>query len=200
MVLSYMLWKSQFRRDEHVIGRSLLLNSRRVKVIGVLPQFRFPGHDIGVYSPFGRNPHPLLPMYEWPGVLLRVAGGGHLETAKRQLEVLVNRVDSAPASTDLQVLSLKDIENQSLESWAGLIIFALLLLLAVKWTQFARLRTTGPHASLHDCLHWYLFFATKTTLLLIAVLIASFEIVQAIVSRTNGAHIHPQVERRFGFF
>jgi hypothetical protein len=190
VVLSNTLWKSQFRGDEHAIGRSVVLNGRRVKVIGVLPQFRFPGHDIGLYSPFGRNPHPLLPMYEWPGVLLRVSGGSNLETAKGQLEVLVNRVDSVPTNTDLQVLSLKDIENQSLESWGRLIILALLLLLALKWTQFARLRTTGPHANLHDCLHWYVFFATKTTLLLIAVLIASFEIVQAVVSRTN-ASTHP---------
>jgi hypothetical protein len=190
VVLSNMLWRSQFRGDKRVIGRYFLLNSRRVKVIGVLPQFRFPGHDIGVYGPFGRSPHPLLPMYEWPGVLLRVSDGSNLETAKRQLEVLVNRIDSVPASTDLQVLSLKDIENQSLESWAGLIIFALLLLLALNWTQFARLRTTGPHAGLHDCLHWYLFFATKTILLLIAVQLASLDIVQAIVRRTN-ASTHP---------
>jgi hypothetical protein len=190
VVLSNMLWRNQFRGDEHVIGRSLLLNTNRVKVIGVLPQFRFPRHDIGVYSPFGRNPHPLLPMYEWPGVLLRVSGGGDLETAKRQLGVLVNRVDSVPASTNLRVLSLQDIENQSLESWAGFIILALLLLLALKGKQFARLRTTGPHARFHDCLHWYLFFATKTTLLLIAVLVASFELVQAVVSRTNGS-THP---------
>ena len=190
VVLSNMLWRSQFRGDKHVIGRSLLLNGRRVKVIGVLQQFPFPGHDIGVYSRFGRNPHPLLPMYEWPGVLLRVSGGVDLETAKRQLEVLVNRVDSVPASTNFEVLSLKDIENQSLESWAGLIIFALLLLLILKWTQFARLRTTGPHASLHDCFHWYLFFATKTILLLIAALVASLQIVQAIISRTN-ASTHP---------
>jgi hypothetical protein len=190
LVLSNMLWRSQFRGDEHVIGRSLLLNGRRVKVIGVLQQFRFPGHDIGVYTPFGRNPRPLLPMYEWPGVLLRVSGGNYLETVKRQLEVLVNREDSVPARANLQVLSLKDIESQSLESGAGLIILALLLLLALKWTQFARLRTTGPHESLHDCLLWYLFFATKTTLLLIAVLVASFELVQAVVSRTN-ASTHP---------
>ena len=190
VVLSNMLWGSQFRRDEHVIGRSFLLNSRRVKIIGVLPQFRFPAHEIGVYSPFGQNPHPLLPMYEWPGVLLRVSGGSNLETAKRQVEVVVNGVDSAPASTTLDVLSLKDIENQSLESWAGLIILAVLLLLALNWRQFARLRTTGPHASLHDCLHWYLFFATKTTLLLITALVASFELVQAVVSRTNGS-THP---------
>jgi hypothetical protein len=43
---------------------------------------------------------------------------------------------------------------------------------------------------LHDYLHWYLFFAAKTVLLLIAVLVASFELVQAVVSRTN-ASTHP---------
>lgn len=190
VILSNTLWRSQFRCDEHVIGRSLLLNGRRVSVIGVLPQFRFPGHDIGVYRPFGRNPHLLLPMYEWPGVLLRVSSGTNLETAKRQLGDLINQADSVPASTNLQVSSLNDVENESLESWASLIILALLLLFALNWTQFARLRATGPYASVHDCLHWYFFFAAKTTLLLIAVLVASFEIVQALVSRTN-ASTHP---------
>lgn len=190
VVLSDMLWRSQFRADEHVIGRSLLLNSRRVKVIGVLPQFRFPGHDVGVYSPFRKNPHPLLPMYEWPGVLLRVSAGVDLEAAKRQLTGLVNREDNVPAHTNLRIVSRKDIENQSLGYWAGLIVFSLLLLLALRSRHLVRLRTTGPHARIHDWFRWYLFFAAKTILLLIVVLVASFELVQAVVSRTN-ASTHP---------
>jgi hypothetical protein len=190
VVVSNVLWADQFRGDEHVIGQSLVLNGRPVRVIGVMPpQFRFPVHDIGVYSPFGTNPHPLLPMFEWPGVLLRVSAGVNLETAKRQLAGVVNRKDSVPADTNLRILSLRDIEYQSFEYWAGLIFLSSLLLLAVRWRQFARLRKTGPHAHIPECFRWYLFFAAKTLLLLIAALVGSFEVVLA-VCRTNTS-THP---------
>jgi hypothetical protein len=190
VVVSNVLWADQFRGDEHVIGQSLVLNGRPVRVIGVMPpQFRFPVHDIGVYSPFGTNPHPLLPMFEWPGVLLRVSAGVNLETAKRQLAGVVNRKDSLPADTNLRILSLRDIEYQSFEYWAGLIFLSSLLLLAVRWRQFARLRKTGPHAHIPECFRWYLFFAAKTLLLLIAALVGSFEVVLA-VCRTNTS-THP---------
>ena len=190
VVVNNVLWENQFRGDEHVIGQSLVLNGRPVRVIGVLPpQFRFPVHDIGVYSPFGANPHPLLPMFEWPGVLLRVSAGVNLETAKRQLAAVVNRKDSVPADTSLRILSLRDIEYQSFEYWAGLIFLSSLLLLALRWRQFARLRMTGTHAHIPECFRWYLFFAAKTLLLLIASLVGSFEVVLAVCRTNTSIHL-----------
>jgi hypothetical protein len=76
VVLSDALWKSQFHSDGRVIGRSLFLDGRQVEIIGVLPPHcRLAGRDIGVFSPFGTGSRPLLPMYEWPGALLRAPTG-----------------------------------------------------------------------------------------------------------------------------
>jgi hypothetical protein len=181
VVVSNALWKNRFRGDERIIGRSLVLDGRPVRVIGVMPpRFRFPARDIGVYRPFGRNPQPLLPMFEWPGVLLRVPSEVDLETAKRQLAAVVNDKESMHADTNLQILSLKDIEYQSLECWAGLIVLSVALLLVLKWRQLALLRVTGPHASISDCFRWYVFFAVKMFLLLMAALVGSFEVVLSV--------------------
>jgi hypothetical protein len=191
VVLSDLLWRSQFRRDQHAVGRSLLLNGRSVKVIGVMPRvFRFPARDIAVYSLFEANPHPMLPRFEWPGVLLRAAAGVDVRTEKRALEDFINRSDSLPADTGLTIWSLKDIEQQSLKSWASMVLLALALLLAFKVVQFARLHTTGPHAGMGDEFRWYLFFVAKAVLLLVAALIASVELGHVVLLRSNSANAY----------
>ena len=181
VVLSNALWKNRFRGDERVVGQSLLLDGRPMRVIGVLPsRFRFPARDISVYRPFGKNPQPLLPMFEWPGTLLQVSAEVDLETARRQLALVVNGKDSIPHDTNLQILSLSDIEYQSLEYWAGLIFLSVVLLLAVKWRQLALLRATGPQAHMPGWFWWNVFFAAKMLLLLIAALVGSFEVVLSV--------------------
>ena len=188
VVLGDTLWKSQFQRDPEVIGRSLVLNGRTVTVIGVLPRdFRFPVRDISIYS-FFDAPHARLPRFEWPGVLLRVSPGAEPRAAKRELEEVIHRAASLPRDAKLRISSLKDLENAALRSWASLVLLALVPLLAIKCAQFARLRATGPRAGLGDKLRWYLFFALKTSLLLIAALLASFELSHLVVTRSSSAN------------
>ena len=50
------------------------------------------------------------------------------------------------------------------------------------------LRATGPRAGLGDKLRWYLFFALKTALLLIAALLASFELSHLVVTISSSAN------------
>ncbi len=186
-VLSNALWTSQFHGDNHVIGRWLSVNGRQVEIIGVLPaQFRFPGLDVGLYTPFGTGTHPLMPMFEWPGVLLRVPAGVGVAKAKREIESYVNQTNGLPSNIKLDVLSLKDLEHQSLESCAALIAFTLLLLLAFNWRTAVRLRATGPHRTVAEFLRWWLFFVAKTILLLMIVLIVSLDLVQMAVLRLGG--------------
>jgi len=191
VVLSNMLWRNQFHRDEHVIGRSLLLNGSTVTVIGVMPrEFRFPLRDISLYTLFAAGAHPPLPRFEWPGALLRVASSVELGSAKRKLEDFINRTDSLPAGTRFRVSSLKDLEKQTLQSWAGLLLLGFAPLLAIKWGQFARLRSTGPHAAMRDHFRWYLFFAVKTVLLLVVALLTSVELAHVVVSRSSGVNTY----------
>jgi len=192
VLLSNMLWRSQFHRNPQVIGRSLFLDRRSVTVIGVLPpDFRFPARDISVYRLFDAGPHPNLPRFEWPGVLLRVPARLETRTAKRELEDLINRAGSLPPGTKLRLSSLNDLENQALKSWAALFLLALLSILAIKLAQFLRLRKTGPRAGMRADFHWYLFFAAKTGLLLLAALIASLELSHLVVSRSSISNAYP---------
>ena len=86
-VLSDAVWRSQFHSDGNVIGRSLFLDGRQVQIVGVLPPHcRLAGREIGVFSPFGTGSRPLLPMYEWPGALLRVPTGVDPMKARKELE------------------------------------------------------------------------------------------------------------------
>jgi MacB-like protein len=191
VVLSNGLWRSQFRSDSNVMGRWLMLDGRQVEIIGVLPpQFRFPAHDIGLYTPFDLSTHRVLPMYEWAGVLLRVSPRADAANARREFELFVNRMDALPANTKLDVLSLKDLEYQSLESCAAIAAFAFLLLLALTWRTVVRLRTTAPRLRMVDVWRWWSFFAIKSFLLLVIVLIASLNLVQMAVARMGGS-THP---------
>src|SRR5437879_1462707 len=151
VVLSDAIWRSQFQSDGHVIGRSLLLDGRQVEIIGVLPPHcRLAARDIGVLSPFGTGSRPLLPMYEWPGALLRAPTGLDPIKAREQLETLINQADSIPANTKLAIISVKDLEYKFLESCLAWFAFTLLFLLALMWRPFARLVTTSPRGHARD--------------------------------------------------
>jgi hypothetical protein len=191
VVLSNLLWRSQFRHDDQVIGCSLLLNGKNVKVIGVMPLgFRFPAQDIGVYELFERDPRPTLRRSEWPGVLLRVGAGTDAERAKQEVKNLVNRTGALPEDTELRVRSLRDIEKQRLESWASMLLLALALLLVFEAPQLARFRAVGPRGATHASFRWYSFLALKTILLLGASLMASAEFAHLVVTWSSSANAY----------
>src|SRR5256885_17182814 len=115
--LSVAFWRSQFHSDQRVIGRSLFLDGRQVEIIGVLPPHcRLAGREIGVFSPFGTGSRPQLPMYEWPGALLRVPTGADPVKARKEPEAVIDQADSMPANTKLGIISVKDLEYEFLES------------------------------------------------------------------------------------
>jgi hypothetical protein len=184
VILTDTIWKDQFHRNSQVIGRSLFLDGYRVKVVGVLPaQFRFPGLDIGLYIPFGRTSEPQLLSFEWPGALLRVPEGVELSGAKRELQAYVNHTRSLSSNITLDVLSLKDIQRQTWETYATWAGIALLLFVALSWSSVVRLCATGPRRNVTESLRWWLFFAVKSSLLMLIVLTASVDLVQIAVFR-----------------
>ena len=186
-VLSDAVWRSQFHRDGNVIGRSLFLDSRQVQIVGVLPPHcRLAAREIGVFSPFGTGSRPLLPMYEWPGALLRAPTGLDPIKAREQLETLINQADSIPANTKLGIISVRDLEYEFLESCLAWFAFALLFLLALMWRPFARLVTTSPRGNARDVFRWWVFFALKSALLLMAILIICLDLVRIAALRSGG--------------
>jgi hypothetical protein len=181
VVLSNSLWRTEFHGDSGVIGQPLYLNGRRLEIVGVLPaQFRFPGLAIGLYTPFGMGFHPRLPHFEWSGALLFVPAG--TAVAQNQVQSYINQAGGLPSDIKVDVLSLTDLEYQALESCAVLILLAVLLVLSLNWRSVAGLHVSGAYRRLPEFWRWWLFFIIKSTLLLIAVLIASLELVQMVVA------------------
>ncbi|MGD0010715.1 MAG: ABC transporter permease [Terriglobia bacterium] len=56
VILTYGLWKSRFGADPNILGKTMTLNGRNYKVIGVLPsEFRFRG-QAELYVPLAQGP------------------------------------------------------------------------------------------------------------------------------------------------
>lgn len=184
VVLSNAVWKNQYHGNSQVIGRSLSLDGHQVKIVGVLPaQFRLPGLDIGLYSPFGTVSDPSLLSFEWAGALLRLPAGVEGTEAKRQLAAYVNHTGGLSSNIVLDVLSLRDIQYRFFESCAAVTALALLLLTLLNWRTVVLLLTTGPRRTVGESCRWWLFFAVKSSLLLLLVLAASVGLVQTAVLR-----------------
>ena len=183
VVLSNSIWRSQFQQQQDVIGKHLFLNGRQVEIIGVLPeQCHLPGLNIGLYLPFGPDSQPRLPNLEWPGAIIRLAGGIPVAKAKRELEMYVNQAEGGTSEAVLDLLTRKEIEYQSLKSCAVLIPPVLLLFVILRWWTVIRLSTTGPLT--RACfLRWWSFFASKSFLLMLVVLVAFFDITQMTIHR-----------------
>jgi hypothetical protein len=183
-VLSHAIWHCQFHESSQVIGARISLNGQQMEIIGVLPeQFRLPGMDIGVFTPFGPGSQPRMPGLEWVSTILRVPASPPLEKTKRDVEKVVNQTNGLPPNTVLDVLSSKDIQYQWLESCAASIGFAILLLTIVNWRIVARLCATGPRRAIATLSRWWLFLAVKSSLLLVVVLAVSFDVLQIGVLR-----------------
>jgi putative ABC transport system permease protein len=92
VLLSYGLWQRRFGQDPSVVGTSILLDGRRVTVVGVLPAgFTFPG-EVDLWAPVpllademsARSAHFLRPIARLnPGVTLTQAQAATDTIAKR---------------------------------------------------------------------------------------------------------------------
>jgi hypothetical protein len=177
VVLSDAIWREQFHRDPRVLGQTLLLNGETVRVIGVLPAgFHFPGIDARVYTVFAAGPHPRLPGVEWPGAVLRIAPRPRAADAEQQVRTLLNQT-RFPVRAVLDVLSLKDIQYQSVESCALVVTFTILILVILDWRIIGPLCALGRYRTVSDLLRWWLFFALKSGSLIALAWIAATDVV-----------------------
>jgi len=178
VVLSHAVWREQFGGDTSLGHKFLYLNGRRVYVTGVLPdQFRFPGIDVQVYTPFQAVPFARLPGFEWPGAVLRLANGLSATSAKVQIQKEV-RETRFPSPALLDVLSLKDIRYGFAGSWLAMGAFATLVFVGLNWRTCWQLWTTGPHRSIRDLSNWWGFFTLKSGLLVALVWLLSLDLVE----------------------
>ncbi len=105
VVISDRLWRTQFGTDPGIIGRSIVLNGRRVQVAGVMPPgFAFPSASIDAWSPFGWDPATRTAASfrraHWLRAIARLAPGVTPEVANAQLQTVATRLQQQYPDTN----------------------------------------------------------------------------------------------------
>ena len=105
VILSHSAWRTHFGADRGVIGRSFVLGSTRVEVIGVMPEgFSFPTSDTQLWHSYGferdarqavwfRRAHFVRP-------IARLAPGVTFEQANAELQKVVRQLQSEYPQTN----------------------------------------------------------------------------------------------------
>jgi len=93
VLLSHGAWQRLFAGDPRALGRTLRLNGRPRKLVGVLPRgFVGPMGDADVWLPLDLRPTLSDPVHarrrHWLGLVGRLAPGATLERARRELDVI----------------------------------------------------------------------------------------------------------------
>lgn len=140
-LLSYGLWQTRFAGDHEILGRTVSLDGKPTRVIGVLPRdFEFPTlAHVGVLVPEALD--ETIVQHGQLGLVVRVYGrmkpGTGVESTTAQLQPLFRKfVESAPPPfrkvLRLQVHSLRDLQvhDSRLAAWLLLISALVVLLVA----------------------------------------------------------------------
>jgi putative ABC transport system permease protein len=118
VILSDGVWRTQFGGDSSVLGRSITLNAKRFKVVGVMPaSFRFPnGTDVWLPLPVPVDMSVLEAFRNYiPSVIVaRLAPDATVATAATTMNVLRRRFYPKPRDEELPVAKLATPLRQSL--------------------------------------------------------------------------------------
>lgn len=98
VILGNKFWRSRFRGDPQIIGKTLRLNDRACVVIGVLPPGE-PWIDDQVYQPFGYRADANRGSWEF-SVIARLADGVTIAGAKADLSRVAARLDKTYPAED----------------------------------------------------------------------------------------------------
>ena len=117
-VLSHELWQRAFGGDRSIVGRSIEVDGTMTTVIGVMPEgFDIDDSKVEIWQPLGldwsnRTNHGSHFLY----LVARLAPGVTLESAKRELDVFVERwpedVQAGHVSTDGHPLNMIELREE----------------------------------------------------------------------------------------
>jgi predicted permease len=102
-VLSYALWRSQFAGDPRVVGRTVLLDSERYTIVGVMPAaFRFPWSTVQLWVPMEMDSKGLGQRgSHWAQAIGRLKPGISIKAAQAELKAIAAQLEKEyPDSND----------------------------------------------------------------------------------------------------
>lgn len=95
VILSESEWRTSFNAAPDVIGQTLMVNSVRRQIVGVMPaRFAFPTADTRVWLPAKQTGNPTVGEFIYQGVG-RLAPGATAEQAQRELTAILPRMAEA---------------------------------------------------------------------------------------------------------
>jgi len=158
-LLSYGLWQSRFGSDPAVVGRTVSLDGRAARVIGVLPRgFEFPTlAHVGMVVPQALD-ESMVQRHEM-GPVVRVYGrmkpGLNVEGAAARLQPLFQSfVESAPPPfrkvLRLQVRSIRDLQIHNARLSAWLLLLSALAVLMIACANVANLMFAHSTGRRHE--------------------------------------------------
>jgi predicted permease len=136
-LISFAYWQQKYGADPAVLGRSIVINSRPHRVIGVMPaSFTYPGRA-DVFLPLRLDPADLLPLFRLNGIA-RMKPGVTLDDANadisRMLEIYFDTFRTNPKRAVRWVPALMPLKQDvigdvggTLRVVAGTIAFVLLM-------------------------------------------------------------------------
>jgi predicted permease len=104
-VISDRAWKERFGGDPGIIGRSVMLDSREVRITGVMPaSFAFPTPAVDLWYPTHWDPADRAQVYfrraHWMRPFARLRDGVSLEQARAELKMVMGRLEKQYPETN----------------------------------------------------------------------------------------------------
>jgi len=189
-VLSDEIWRLQFHRDPHVLGRHITLDGRPRTVIGVLPRnFHLLSPEIAVWELLDSGSPPFSNFVERIGAVARMRPGATESRVEADLADLTENAGYVLPASLLVVTSGAAELRGYFESY---LLFALLAVLCAAAIVYARSGSgmgRGP-LTLGDRFRWWAFFALKQALLLLLAGVIAWTLVRWLSIWMFGS-IHP---------
>lgn len=99
-ILSYNWWRDRFGRDPAIIGRDLLIDNERIRVVGVMPEgFQFLDGNVALWVPAALTPQDLQSGANYLTIVARLRPTVSLEQAQSNLESLSARLSAVLPET-----------------------------------------------------------------------------------------------------
>jgi hypothetical protein len=167
LVLTYQAWQGSFAGNSHILQRKATIDGQEAVIVGVLPErFWFPSHDVGVLRWGDENSFSgITPV----GVVVRLRPGVTERRAEWELQrSIANGTGEAFSGSSIQVWLLQERVRQPLISYMFALGISLLVMTTVLWS--GRLNLLSQRKGIRAVCRWWIFFATKTSLLLVMLL------------------------------
>jgi predicted permease len=148
VVLTHVLWRTQFGEDPNVLGRTLEIDGQKHVVVGVMPEgFRFP-RAVEYWTPLALNSREWASRGDFLECYGRLARGASLDQARAEFNAIAARLAARYPSTHRGIGARIDLLRERISGdltasytrlTAGAVLFLLLIACAnVANLQFAR--------------------------------------------------------------